>query len=205
MSRERGRHECPRHMAHAQSNVKSVAGRRPQGRMEAHARRGLLFSGCREQHPLHAVREAARGSGDRLRRCHRQIPLGTRDTHDLPEQRRPRHGQRTLLHPLDRWRPIFTTGVAGRLQAIDKTSGKLLWTQQLWTDHKGTRVMYGYASSPIAWRDTVIVPVGGRGKAVMAFKQADGSVAWSRNDFENAYSSPLLINVDGLEIGRAHV
>jgi outer membrane protein assembly factor BamB len=94
---------------------------------------------------------------------------------------------------------LFTTGVAGRLQSIDKKSGKLLWTQQLWLDHKGTRVMYGYASSPIAYRDTVIVPVGGRGKAVMAFKQADGGVAWARNDFENAYSSPLLINVDGLE------
>ena len=94
---------------------------------------------------------------------------------------------------------LFTTGVAGRLQAIDKKSGKLLWTQQLWDDHKGTRVMYGYASSPIAWHDTVIVPVGGRGRAVMAFQQADGSVAWSRNDFGNAYSSPLLIHVDGLE------
>jgi outer membrane protein assembly factor BamB len=94
---------------------------------------------------------------------------------------------------------LFTTGVAGRLQAIEKKSGKLLWTQQLWSDHNGTRVMYGYASSPIAWRDTVIVPVGGRGKSVMAFKQADGSVAWAKHDYPNAYSSPLLINVDGLD------
>jgi outer membrane protein assembly factor BamB len=94
---------------------------------------------------------------------------------------------------------LFTTGVAGRLQSIDKKSGKLLWTQELWQDHKGTRVMYGYACSPIAFRDTVIVPVGGRGKAVMAFRQQDGSVAWAKNDYANAYSSPLLINVDGLE------
>jgi outer membrane protein assembly factor BamB len=94
---------------------------------------------------------------------------------------------------------LFTTGVAGRLQAIDKKSGKLLWTQQLWTEHNGTRVMYGYASSPIAWRDNVIVPVGGRGKSVMAFKQADGSVAWAKIDYPNAYSSPLLINVEGLD------
>jgi outer membrane protein assembly factor BamB len=94
---------------------------------------------------------------------------------------------------------LFTTGVAGRLQAIDKKSGKLLWTQQLWLDHKGTRLMYGYSSSPIAFRDTIIVPVGGSGRAVMAFRQQDGSVAWSRNDFHNAYSSPLMIDVDGLE------
>jgi hypothetical protein len=59
--------------------------------------------------------------------------------------------------------------------------------------------MYGYASSPIAFRDTVIVPVGGPGKAVMAFRQADGGVAWAKNDFGNAYSSPVLINVDGLD------
>jgi outer membrane protein assembly factor BamB len=94
---------------------------------------------------------------------------------------------------------LFTTGVAGRLQSIDKKSGKLLWTQQLWLDHKGTRLMYGYSSSPIAYRETVIVPVGGRGKAVMAFRQQDGSVAWAKNNFDNAYSSPLLIDVDGLE------
>ena len=94
---------------------------------------------------------------------------------------------------------LFTTGVAGRLQCFEKKTGKLLWTQQLWTDHKGSRVMYGYAASPIAFRDMVIVPVGGQGRAMMAFKQADGVVAWSKNDFGNAYSSPLLINVDGLE------
>ena len=94
---------------------------------------------------------------------------------------------------------LFTTGVAGRLQCLDKKTGKLLWTQELWRDHRGSPLMYGYASSPIAFRDTVIVPVGGRGKALMAFHQADGKVAWSRQDYGNVYSSPLLIDVQGLE------
>jgi outer membrane protein assembly factor BamB len=94
---------------------------------------------------------------------------------------------------------LFTTGVAGRLQCLEKKTGKVLWTQQLWEEHRGSRLVYGYAASPIAFRDTVIVPVGGRGKAVMAFNQADGKVAWSKNDFGNVYSSPLLIDVGGLE------
>ena len=94
---------------------------------------------------------------------------------------------------------LFTTGVAGRLQCLDKKTGKVLWTQQLWADHQGSRMMYGYASSPIAFRDTVIVPVGGRGKSLMAFQQADGKVAWGKGDFGNVYSSPILINVGGLE------
>jgi outer membrane protein assembly factor BamB len=94
---------------------------------------------------------------------------------------------------------VFTTGTGGRLQCFDKASGKLLWTQNLWDDLKGSRVMYGYSASPMAYGDTVIVPVGGRGKALMAFRQSDGSVAWQKNDFTLCYSSPVLINVDGLE------
>ena len=93
---------------------------------------------------------------------------------------------------------LFTTGVAGRLQCLDKKTGKLLWTQQLWTDHQGSRLMYGYASSPHR--------VSGDGhragrrtgaSRVMAFQQADGKVAWAKDDFGNVYSSPLLINVGG--------
>jgi outer membrane protein assembly factor BamB len=94
---------------------------------------------------------------------------------------------------------LFTAGVTGRLQAIEKKTGRLLWTQMLWDDHGGTHLSYGYASSPIAYRDRVIVPVGGKGKATMAFKQADGAIAWAKGNIPNVYSSPLMIRVDGLE------
>ncbi|HET8547420.1 MAG TPA: PQQ-binding-like beta-propeller repeat protein, partial [Bryobacteraceae bacterium] len=94
---------------------------------------------------------------------------------------------------------LYTTGAAGRLQCLDRRTGKLIWAQELWQEHRGTRLMYGYASSPIAFRATVIVPVGGRGSSVMAFRQVDGRIAWAKNEFPNAYSSPLLIDVDGLQ------
>ncbi len=94
---------------------------------------------------------------------------------------------------------LFTTGVAGRLQCLDKKTGKELWAQQLWDTFGGTQTMYGYASSPLAFRDTIIVPVGGKGKATMAFKQSDGSVAWGKGNIPNAYVSPLMINIGGLE------
>ena len=94
---------------------------------------------------------------------------------------------------------VFTAGVSGRLQCLDKKNGKPLWTQMLWEDHGGTHLMYGYASSPIAFRDTIIVPAGGKGKATIAFQQADGKVAWAKGSIPNTYSSPLTINVDGLE------
>lgn len=113
---------------------------------------------------------------------------------DAPEQ-----GDGPYATPLLAGDRLFTAGVAGRLQCLDRKTGKVLWTQQLWEDHGGSRLMYGYASSPLAFRDLVIVPVGGRGKAVMAFRQSDGAVAWSKHDLGNVYSSPLLITIGGLE------
>ena len=111
----------------------------------------------------------------------------------------PEMGNGPYTTPLVVGSRVFTTGVAGRLQCLDKKTGKLLWTEQLWSDHGGSRLMYGYSSSPLAFRDTVIVPVGGRGKSIMAFQQADGKIAWARHDFGNVYSSPIMINVEGLE------
>jgi outer membrane protein assembly factor BamB len=113
---------------------------------------------------------------------------------DAPEQ-----GNGPYSSPLIVGERLFTTGVAGRLQSFEKKTGKLLWTQELWSEHRGSRLMYGYASSAIAFRDVVIVPVGGSGRGLMAFRQADGKVAWSKIDFGNVYSSPLLIDLGGLE------
>ena len=111
----------------------------------------------------------------------------------------PEMGNGPYSSPLIVGSRLFTTGVSGRLQCLDAKTGKPVWTQQLWTDHQGSRLMYGYSSSPIAFRDTVIVPVGGAGKSIMAFHQSDGRVAWARHDFGNVYSSPVLIDLDGLE------
>jgi hypothetical protein len=111
----------------------------------------------------------------------------------------PEMGNGPYSTPLIVGNRLFTTGVAGRLQCLDKNTGKVLWTQELWGTHGGSRLVYGYSSSAIAFRDMVIVPVGGPGKALMAFRQADGSVAWAKHDFGNVYSSPILIDVNGLE------
>ena len=94
---------------------------------------------------------------------------------------------------------LFTVGVTGRLQCLDKKTGKVIWSHNLWLDLKGSRLDYGYASSPLAFRSTIIVPVGGNDSALAAFEQADGKLVWKKGTAGNAYSSPVLINVGGLE------
>jgi len=92
---------------------------------------------------------------------------------------------------------IFAVGVTGKLHCLDKRTGKAVWSRELWNELKGTLIDTGYSCSPIAYRDTIILTVGGAGQAVMAFKQKDGTVAWKKQDFANAPSSPVLINVSG--------
>jgi outer membrane protein assembly factor BamB len=88
---------------------------------------------------------------------------------------------------------VFVTTVMAHLVALDRSTGKRLWSRDLWTDHKGTFLERGYASSPLAYKNSVIVPVGGPGRGLMAFRQSDGAVLWSKGDMDNAYSSPILI------------
>lgn len=92
---------------------------------------------------------------------------------------------------------LFTIGVTGKLHCFDKLNGKVIWFHDLWQEFQGTKLGRGYSPSPIAYKQTIIVPVGGKGNALVAFNQKDGTVAWKNQDHSNAHPSPILINVDG--------
>ena len=92
---------------------------------------------------------------------------------------------------------VYTVGVCAMMHCLDAKTGKVIWSHDLLKEYGATKPRWGYASSAMAYKDTVIVPVGGKGHGVMAFKKADGAVAWAAHDFPNAYSSPMLIEVDG--------
>ena len=92
---------------------------------------------------------------------------------------------------------VFTAGVTGKLHCLNKQTGKLVWSRDLFKEFNGTVRPNGYSSSPLAYKNTVIVTAGGPGSALMAFNQKDGAVVWRKHDFKNSTSSPILINVDG--------
>jgi outer membrane protein assembly factor BamB len=94
---------------------------------------------------------------------------------------------------------LFTAGVAGTMLCLNKSTGDVNWKQELWQDHKGSQLPHGYSSSPFAYKNTVIVLVGGEGHSIMAFDQNDGKIAWQSQDFENSYSTPKLISYEGAD------
>jgi outer membrane protein assembly factor BamB len=92
---------------------------------------------------------------------------------------------------------VYATGVSGMVYALAKKSGEAAWTHDLMNDHGATPMRWGYSCSPLAYKDTIIVSSGGKGKSIMAFDKTSGSVAWARHDARNGYSSPIQISVDG--------
>jgi outer membrane protein assembly factor BamB len=92
---------------------------------------------------------------------------------------------------------VYAAGVNSKLHCLNKLTGKLVWSHDLWKELGGTFIDTGYSCSPIAYKETVIVTLGGPGRAIVAFNQQDGVVVWRKHDFENSPSSPTLIKVEG--------
>lgn len=92
---------------------------------------------------------------------------------------------------------IYTVGATVKLHCLDRNTGKVMWARDLVEEYSAATMMHGYGASPVAYKDTIILPLGGAGQGIIAFRQADGSVAWKAQDFEPSWATPLVINVDG--------
>jgi outer membrane protein assembly factor BamB len=92
---------------------------------------------------------------------------------------------------------LYTVGAIGKLHAIDKNTGKVVWSHDLWKEYGGKKMDRGYSCSPLAYKNTIILTLGGQGQTLIAFNQKDGSVVWKNQTLDMSPSSPIIINVDG--------
>jgi outer membrane protein assembly factor BamB len=92
---------------------------------------------------------------------------------------------------------VFTVGSTGKLHRVNKQTGKIEWAHDLYAEFKAAPQDEYYAASPLAYRDTIIVPIGAPGASVAAFDQKTGKVVWQAHDFRVSYASPILIDLDG--------
>jgi outer membrane protein assembly factor BamB len=99
--------------------------------------------------------------------------------------------------PLIAGERLFVMSSRVEIAALEKQTGKRVWSHDLTKELGAPLVDRGYSSSPIAYRGTVIVPAGGPGASVVAFDQQTGAIAWKGGNYPVAPASPILINVDG--------
>jgi len=97
---------------------------------------------------------------------------------------------------------LFTIGTNKELFVFDPATGEVLWSRNLVSDFDAPPLLIrsmikpGYGGSPLAYKDTIIIQVGGPGQAVMALRQDDGSVVWQSGYFMVSHSPAGLIMVD---------
>ena len=108
-----------------------------------------------------------------------------------------RYGYGPRSTPLVHCGRLFTVGFNGKMHCLDARNGRVIWSRNLLTDFNGNMTRWGYACSPLVWKDDVIVFTGGKGASIVALRQTDGRVRWRRHNYKNSYASPVLIDLDG--------
>jgi outer membrane protein assembly factor BamB len=94
---------------------------------------------------------------------------------------------------------LYAASSLKQIFAIDKHSGNVVWSRDLMREFGAPRDGRGYAASPIQYKNTIVLPVGGPGQSLMAFDLNTGAVVWKNGDYMTAPASPTLITVNGQE------
>jgi len=90
---------------------------------------------------------------------------------------------------------VFALGATGIVNALDAESGALLWKRDAAAD-TGTAVPdWGFAGSPLAIDDLVVVATSGR---LVAYDAGTGEQRWLGPSGGTSYSSPHLATIDGV-------
>jgi outer membrane protein assembly factor BamB len=84
---------------------------------------------------------------------------------------------------------LFTIGTNAVLHCFDKKSGKVLWKHDLIRDLGGYVFHYGYACSPIAYKNTVIVPVDRRRQSLRRHEHGSDEHAKRQRDHGTNHAS----------------
>src|SRR5262249_53369709 len=92
---------------------------------------------------------------------------------------------------------LLTASATGKIYSLDKLTGKVRWTHDLYREFHASNLEFGYSCHALPYKDTLIYLAGGQGDAAISLRQSDGVVIWKSLQFSNSYSSPILINVDG--------
>jgi len=107
------------------------------------------------------------------------------------------HGQGPRATPAISAGMVFVYSSSMKLVALDLSTGKTLWHQDILKDYGGRKIGWGPAASPLVVDDRVIVIGGGAGKGIMAFDKKTGKAAWSATDDVHTHATPTVAVIEG--------
>ena len=90
---------------------------------------------------------------------------------------------------------VYAMGATGIVNALDATTGALIWTRNAETDTGARRPDWGFSGSPIVVGDLLVVAASGR---LVAYDLANGTPRWTRQTSGGGYSSPHPATLAGV-------
>ncbi len=88
---------------------------------------------------------------------------------------------------------VYCLGAMGRLICLKKDIGSVVWEKELTKAYEAKPPIWGYASHPLVDGDKLIVPVGGKGSAVVAFNKNNGEEIWKAVTTLDVCYAPLVM------------
>jgi outer membrane protein assembly factor BamB len=90
---------------------------------------------------------------------------------------------------------VYTFGATGILNALNASTGAVVWSRNAASDTGAKTPGWGFASSPLVVNDVVIVAASGR---LVAYDVATGNARWFAPARAGSYSSPQLMTIGGV-------
>jgi outer membrane protein assembly factor BamB len=95
---------------------------------------------------------------------------------------------------------VYALGAEGELRAIEDSTGRTVWRTNILRDAGARNLQWGMSASPLIVNETVVVlPGGPNGQSIVAYDRAGGKRAWSAQGDQQAYSSPMLVTLGGVQ------
>ncbi len=93
---------------------------------------------------------------------------------------------------------VYSMGATGEMRVLDANTGRVVWAKNILTEHRASNLMWGMCASPLIVDDKAIVqPGGSNGNSVVAYDKETGKKVWGSLDDQQAYTSPMLVTLDG--------
>lgn len=93
---------------------------------------------------------------------------------------------------------VYTLGATGKLNCLALKTGAVVWSHELVADFEGRMPTWGYAASPLIFRDMLVVhPGSAKGASVVALNRRTGKRIWASLSDESTYATPILIEEAG--------
>lgn len=88
---------------------------------------------------------------------------------------------------------VWTLGTSGHVHCLDAATGRVIWSLDAMARFGAVRPKWGFAASPVIWKDTVIIHLGvPDGGGFVAFGKDDGVERWRGSGDPAGYCTPVF-------------